>query len=77
MFGTETIFEQLYCTHWESIGSFKDHSSLIGYVSQLKIETEGLIIEPVFSMVLDYMWNRNFLEVVITAPKVGSVNLHA
>ena len=55
MFGTETLFEQLYCTHWESIGSFKDHGSLIGYVSQLKIETEGLIIEPVFSMVLDYM----------------------
>ena len=40
------------------------------------IETEGLIIELVFSMVLSHMYDWNFLEVVFLTPKVYSVNLH-
>ena len=40
------------------------------------IETEGLIIELVFSMVLSHMYDWNFLEVVFLALKVYSVNLH-
>ena len=57
------LFELVAFMHWESIGSFKDESCLIGYVPQL-----------------NWNWrvqNRAFLEVVISAPKVGSINLHA
>ena len=41
------------------------------------IENEGLIIEPAFDMVFNYMCDCNFLEAVFLAPKVYSVNLHA
>ena len=44
---------------------------------QSYIETEELIIELVFSAVLNYMLNWNFSGVVISNPKVFSVNLHA
>ena len=44
---------------------------------QSYIETEELIIELVFSVVLNYMLNWNFSGVVISNPKVVSVNLHA
>ena len=73
---TEILFKLLACVHCESIGSFKDESCTNGYVSQLNWNW----VAPnrtVFLMALNYMWNWNFSEVVILAPKVGSAILHA
>ena len=58
------------------MGSFKDESCLIGYVSQLNWNWRAHN-KAIFSMVLSYMWNWNFSEVVISAPKVVSVNMYA
>ena len=69
-------------THWyteihcESIGSFKDESCTIGYISHLNWNWIAQN-RAGFSMVLNYMSNSNFSEVANLAPKVGSVILHA
>ena len=72
-FGTEVLFELLACMHWESIGSFKDKSYLIGYVPELNWNWRALNRASFFSIVLNHMWNWNVSEVVIAAPKFGSV----
>ena len=63
--------------HFESIGNFKEKSCTIGYVSQLNWNWRAHNRASLFLMVLNYVWNWNFLEVVVLAPKVGPVNLHA
>ena len=49
----------------------------IGHVPQLNWNWRALNRASFFSMVLNYTWNWNFSEVVISAPKVASANLHA
>ena len=58
------------------MGSFKGESYLIGYVSQLSWNWWAHK-KAIFSIVLSYMWNWNFSEVVISASEVGSVNMYA
>ena len=45
-------------------------------ILQSYIETNELIIELVSSRVLSNMWNGNSSEVVMWAPKVGSINMN-
>ena len=76
-FEEEILFKVLACMYYDSIGSFRDKNCTIRYISQLNWNWRPHNRAGLFSVVLNYMWNCNFSEVVISASKVASVILHA
>ena len=64
------------CMHCESIGSFKDESWTIGYIPELNWNWRAHNRASFFNG-FELFVKLKLSEVVISAPKVGSVNLHA